>query len=121
MVSWASFSMIAPWRFHSLLEEIKSLAPVIQVVYKHVRRSDNGLADILVKRGMDRLFPLFPFFFVIYFCVDGIMLFFSMPFLPHLLTGTSFVLVSSLLMKYFVTDKIKQSTTMLYVERYKTT
>ena len=81
MVSWASFSMIALWRFHSLLEEIKSLAPVIQVVYKHVRRSDNGLADILVKRGMDRPFPLFPFFFVIYFCVDGIMLFFFYAFL----------------------------------------
>lgn len=81
MVSWASFSMIAPWRFHSLLKEIKSLAPVIQVVFKHVRRSANGLVDILVKRGMDRLFPLFPFFFVIYFCVDGIMLFFFYAFL----------------------------------------
>lgn len=43
-----------PWKFHFCFNEIKFLVSCIQVVFRHVIRSSNGVVDVLAKQGIDR-------------------------------------------------------------------
>lgn len=45
-ISWGK-----PWKFHFYFDKIKPLAPCLQVVFCHVIRLANGLADALAKQG----------------------------------------------------------------------
>lgn len=44
-----------PWNFHYILYKIRSLVSSFQVVFHHVVRSSNDLANYLAKQGVDRV------------------------------------------------------------------
>lgn len=50
------------WKFHFLLNEIKTLSSLLQVEFKHILHSANGVADSLAKKRVDCLVPLLDLF-----------------------------------------------------------
>lgn len=50
---------LGPWRLHFYFNEIKAISSSFQVSFSHARRLVNGMADSLVKQGVDRVFPFF--------------------------------------------------------------
>ena len=61
-ISWVASSSLAPWRFHFFFNEIKALASLIHVVFRHVGRVANALVDLLAKQG--RTDPRLSLFFL---------------------------------------------------------
>lgn len=59
IITWVSRKGITClWKFHYLLNEIRSLSSLMQVNFKHIKHSANNLADSLAKKGTERDIPL---------------------------------------------------------------
>lgn len=56
-ISWIFQKDNIPWKFHYLLNEIRSLSSLFQVVFKHINRPDHFLEDSLDQHGEDRNVP----------------------------------------------------------------
>ena len=52
-ITWMK-SFRGPWKMQFLLNEISSLASGMHILFQHVCRSANGMADCLAKQGVDR-------------------------------------------------------------------
>ena len=61
-IHWGSNPEDGPWKFHSLLQEIKVSSSNGVGSFSHVFREDNTnyMADSLAKQGLDRTVSLFP-------------------------------------------------------------
>lgn len=53
-IAWALREDNIPWKFHYLLNKIRSLSSSIKAEFKHINRLVNILADSLAKQGVDR-------------------------------------------------------------------
>ena len=52
-ISWVK-SLRGPWKMQFLFNEISHLISNLQVTFQHIRRSANGTANCLAKRGVHR-------------------------------------------------------------------
>ena len=57
-ISWVTRSAVKPQKFQFFLNEINELASSLYVVFYHVIRLANGLANSLAEQGVQRLSPL---------------------------------------------------------------